>query len=343
MKIAILTPKYLPQINGNTTTVDRLVTGLKSKKITTYVIDLSAIKDDKKILIIIKKFNPDIIHSFHDYKSGPIAVEIAKKLRKPLVVTITGTDANHDIFKRGSKKKVVDVLKYSKKIVVFHKTIRNKLIKNISNLNSKIIIIKQSVKLEKKKYNLRKKIGLSNDDFIFLLPAGIREVKYHNFCIEGFKKIHSKYSNVKVVLCGLVLEKDFADSFFKKIKNLDWIYYLKGIPHNKIYYTLKSADVVMNTSLSEGGMSNAVLEAMYIGKPVLASNIEGNRSIIKDNFNGLLFGSEKEFIKKADMLIKNKKLRNKLGKKAQIILKKNFSFKNEIEGYLKAYKDIYSI
>ena len=112
---------------------------------------------------------------------------------------------------------------------------------------------------------------------------------------------------------------------------------MKGIPHNKIYYTLKSADVVMNTSLSEGGMSNAVLEAMYIGKPVLASNIEGNRSIIKDNFNGLLYNSEKEFIKKADMLIKNKKVRNKLGKKAQIILKKNFSFKNEIEGYVKVY------
>ena len=46
----------------------------------------------------------------------------------------------------------------------------------------------------------------------------------------------------------------------------------------------------MNTSVSEGGMSNVVLEAMYIGKPVLASSIEGNSSIIKDNFSGLNLG-----------------------------------------------------
>jgi len=171
-----------------------------------------------------------------------------------------------------------------------------------------------------------------------LLPAGIRKVKYQNFCIDGFKKIHNNYPYIKVVLCGPILEKDYAKEFFSQIKNFDWIYYLKGIPHNKIYNSLKSADVVMNTSFSEGGMSNSVLEAMYIGKPVLASDIEGNRSIIKDNFNGLLFSSEKDFIKKSEMLIKNKKLRERLGKNSQEILKKNFSFKEEIDSYVKVYE-----
>jgi len=337
MKIAILTPKYLPQINGNTTTVERLVTGLKSRKISTKVIDLSTIKDNKKILKIVKEFNPDIVHAFHALKSGPIGLEIAKKLIKPLIVTITGTDANHDIFNKGSRNKVVGVLNYAKKIIVFHSSIKNKLIKNINKLSKKIIIIKQSVKLERKKYNLKKKLGLSNNYFIFLLPAGIRKVKHQNFCIDGFKKIHVKYPNIIVVLCGPVLEKDFADSFFKKIKKFKWIYYLSGILHDRMFYAIKSVDVIMNTSLSEGGMSNAVLEAMFVGKPVLASNIDGNRSIIKDNFNGLLFKSENDFVKKAEMLIKNKNLRTKLGKKAKEILKKNFSFKEEIDSYVKVY------
>ena len=87
-------------------------------------------------------------------------------------------------------------------------------------------------------------------------------------------------------------------------------------------------------------MSNAVLEAMYCGRPVLASNIDGNRSIIKDNVNGFLFSSEDEFVRKAELLIKNKKLRDRLGKKSKEILMKNYSFKEEIEGYVKVYKEL---
>ena len=330
MKIAILTPTYLPSINGNTTTVNRLVSGLNKKKIFTKVIATSKIKSNKDILKIVKKFNPDIIHAFHASKSGPIALEIAKELKKPLLVTITGTDVNHDLFNRQRRNSVIDVLNHAKNIVVFHKSIKTILIKNLPTSKNKIKIIKQSVKLEKKKYDLRKKLKLDRNHFVFLLPAGIRKVKYQNFCIEGFKRVHLKYPNVKVVLSGPVLEENFANSFFKKIKNLKWIYYLDKIPHDSIFYAMKSTDVVLNKSVSEGGMSNAVLEAMYIGKPVLASNIEGNRSIIKDNYNGLLFSSENDFFKKAGALIKNKKLRERLGRKAKEILRKNFSFKEEI-------------
>jgi len=338
MKVAILTPKYLPQINGNTTTVHRLVTGLKNKNISTKVINLSKLKDYDKILKIIKKFNPDIVHGFHAFKSGPMALKLSKKLQKPLIITITGTDVNHDLFNKERKSKIIGSLKHSKKIVVFHKTIKDKLIKNTDIMNKKIVIIKQSVKLERKKYDLKDKLKLNDDNFIFLLPAGIRKVKYQNFCLDGFKKVHKKYPNTRIVSCGPVLEKDFADNFFKKIKDLDWIYYLDKIPHDRMFFAMKSADVILNTSFSEGGMSNAVLEAMFVGKPVLASNIDGNRSIIKDNFNGLLYNSEKDFIKKAETLIKNKKTRDKLGKKAQDIIRKNFSFKDEIEGYVKIYE-----
>ncbi|MCH8004007.1 MAG: glycosyltransferase family 4 protein [Nanoarchaeota archaeon] len=338
MKIAILTPKYLPQINGNTTTVNRLVIGLKNKKILTKVIDLSKLKNENHILKIIEKFNPDIVHAFHAYKSGPIALGVAKKLKKPLLVTITGTDVNHDLFNKERKNKVIDVLKYSKKIVVFHKSIKNKLIKNNNRLKNKIIIIKQSVKLERKKFNLRKKLGLNNNDFVFLILAGIRDIKYHFLYINEFKKLNSKYNNIKLIISGPVLDQNFMNNLFNRIKDIDWIYYLEGIPHDKIFYTIKSTDVVMNISISEGGMSNSVLEAMYCGKVVLASNIDGNKSIIKDNFNGLLFNSKNDFIKKAEMLIKNKKLRLRLGKKSKEILKKNFSFKEEIEDYVGVYE-----
>lgn len=341
MKITIFTPKYLPSINGNTTTVSRIVTGLKSKKIKTQVINISKLKNKQKALNSIRKFNPDIIHAFHSYKTGPIALEISKKLKKPLLVNVTGTDANHDLNNKKRKKAIEKVLVNAKKIIAFHSSIKARVVGKIPSAKSKFRIIKQSVKLERKKFDLRKRLNLSNKDFVFLLPAGIRKIKYQNFCIRGFKKIHSKHPNVKVITSGPILEKDFAKQFFRKIKNLDWFYHIE-IPHDKIYYALKSVDVALNKSISEGGMSNAVLEALYTGKPVLASNIEGNRSVIKNNINGFLFSKEKDFIQKADKLVKNKKLRQRLGKKAKEFFNKNFSYKKEIDSYVKVYEKIIS-
>ena len=61
MRIAILTPSYIPQISGNATTVNRLVIGLKNKGIITKVIDLSRIKGEGKIFKIIKNFKKTLI------------------------------------------------------------------------------------------------------------------------------------------------------------------------------------------------------------------------------------------------------------------------------------------
>ena len=178
MKIAILTPKYLPSISGNATTVNRLVLGLNKNKISTKVIATST-KNNKEILGMVNKFNPDIVHAFHAYKSCPIALEVAKTLKKPLLVTATGTDVNHDLFNKERRNEVINALKYSKKIVVFHKSIKAKIANNTLISKNKIKIIKQAVKLARGKYDLRERLSLDKNDFVFLLPAGIREVKYH--------------------------------------------------------------------------------------------------------------------------------------------------------------------
>jgi glycosyltransferase involved in cell wall biosynthesis len=94
---------------------------------------------------------------------------------------------------------------------------------------------------------------------------------------------------------------------------------------------LRVVDVVVNSSLSEGGMSNAVLEAMSRGVAVLASDIEGNRSIIVDEVDGLLFTSEDDFERKAERLIVDPDLRRRLGRQAQAKIEREFSPKREID------------
>ncbi len=97
--------------------------------------------------------------------------------------------------------------------------------------------------------------------------------------------------------------------------------------------------MVLNTSISEGGMSNAVLEAMSKGRAVLASDVEGNRTIIRDGVDGFLFGSEEEFGKKAERLLVEPALRRRLGEAAQAKIAREFSPAREAEAYHGLYRD----
>jgi len=57
---------------------------------------------------------------------------------------------------------------------------------------------------------------------------------------------------------------------------------------------LERADVVLNCSISEGGMANSVLEAMALGRAVLAADIPGNRALVEPEVTGVLFSTDAE-------------------------------------------------
>lgn len=69
--------------------------------------------------------------------------------------------------------------------------------------------------------------------------------------------------------------------------------YHPALPRAELLSWLRQADVALNTSESEG-QSNAVLEAMSLGVPVAARNVEGNADLIVHGSTGLLFDSPEE-------------------------------------------------
>ena len=87
-------------------------------------------------------------------------------------------------------------------------------------------------------------------------------------------------------------------------------------------------------------MSNAVLEAMSKGVPVLASDIEGNRSVVADGEDGFLFASAAEFQEKAERLLSDPALRVVMGHRARMKIAAYFRLEGEIDKYLALYRDL---
>lgn len=76
---------------------------------------------------------------------------------------------------------------------------------------------------------------------------------------------------------------------------------------------LPHADLLWNGSLYEG-QSNAILEAMQAGVPVIASDIPGNRELVRDGETGILFpvGEVDRLMRQSNQLLENEALRKRL-------------------------------
>ena len=78
-------------------------------------------------------------------------------------------------------------------------------------------------------------------------------------------------------------------------------------------------------------------EALAFGKPVLASDVEGNRSLVRDGDTGLLYVDEADFLRKAERLYADAGLRERLGENGRRFVSENFAPEKEAEAYMELY------
>jgi glycosyltransferase involved in cell wall biosynthesis len=97
---------------------------------------------------------------------------------------------------------------------------------------------------------------------------------------------------------------------------------------------LAAMDVFVHTADFEG-MPNAVMEAMAMGLPVVVSDVDGNRELIRDEFNGYLLppGDVIGFAKRIDQVIDHPDLAKRMGEQAHRDVLEQFGMSRMIQSY----------
>jgi len=85
------------------------------------------------------------------------------------------------------------------------------------------------------------------------------------------------------------------------------------------------------------GMPIAVLEAMTLGKPVVATDIIGNRNVITHGKTGFLAKNPEDFVHLIRMLIDDADLRSRIGSAAAGHVRQH----HDIELAIKRYSELY--
>lgn len=183
--------------------------------------------------------------------------------------------------------------------------------------------VDQSIRPKTKATALVKKFKLQNR--IVLLYMGLLiSRKNPLFLLEVFKKLLSKHKNLSLIFCGTgplkaQLLRNIDDFDLRgKAFVIDPLY---GSAKNEI---LNICDIFAFPTLNEG-FGLVVAEAMACKKAVIASDNSSLPELINHGNDGFLAktNDEKDWIKKTEMLIANRKLRRKLAynafRKAQLM------------------------
>ena len=340
LRAALLTPFGVPSVRGNAVTVDRIARGLSERGVEVRVWDL-AVTPEPTIESEVAAYRPGLVHAFHAYRVGPLALRLARRAETPVVVTITGTDANHDLFDAERAAVVRRVLEGAAAIAVFHESMRRRIAGALPDLAARITVIPQSVRLpDGEPFDLGARWPLPPDRVLFLFPAGIRMVKQPRLPLRPFDRLVARRPVARLLYAGPILDPDEGAALLREIATRPGARHVGAVPHAQMRSLLEASDVVINASISEGGMANSVLEAMAVGRPVLAYDIDGNRSLVEDGVTGFLFRTEDELEKRARRLLDDPGLRRTLGDAGRAKLDRLYPHDREIDGYEALYRQL---
>jgi len=338
-RVALLTPFAHPSVRGNAITVERIARGMRARGVDLRVWDLSA-APEASVTAEVTAHAPTLIHAFHAYRAGPLALRLAQGAGIPLLVTITGTDANHDLFDPERAGLVRRVLEGAAAITVFHESIARRIAGALPDLPTRIVVVPQSVSFGQDAADEGLPAGPAGPGPAMLFPAGIRKVKNPRLPLAALDAVAPRYPGLELRYVGPILDPDEGEAVLRAIAVRPWARYLGAMPHSRMRGLLEASDVVLNCSASEGGMANAVLEALALGRAVLASDIDGNRSLVEHGVTGLLFDGPEDLAAQADRLLGDPELRWRLGEAGRARVAARFGPARELDGYLTVYAQL---
>ena len=175
-----------------------------------------------------------------------------------------------------------------------------------------------------------------DDSVRFLNVSRLFSVKGHRYLILGFKLFLEKHPDATLSIVG-------DGPLYKELlaliqeNNLEEKVVLLG-SRNDVPTLLPEYDCFIFPSLVEG-FSGAIVEAMFAGLPILASDIDQNKEAITHLKTGYLFGKEspEEAAKAMTWFKENRDVANKLAMNAYQYAKENFELDtivNRFEAYL---------
>jgi len=193
-----------------------------------------------------------------------------------------------------------------------------------------------------------------------LLYNGVNEIFNKEIYIKEDHSTSKRYHPILVSIMNMTPYKDYFTIFkaleLLKQEGINFTYYIIGdgpLRANYESYLSKSiikcnvvllgninspeeylvqSDIFIHSSKGEG-VSNAILEAMYMGLPIITTDTGGTLEILEDNAITFSYQDYQALYEGLNILINDEKLRKRMGEKSHSIVKEKFTTERMVRNY----------
>jgi len=311
-----------------------------------------------KVLEVIQKEKPDIVHIQHEYglyetygdanKRVIELIAMIGKIKIPTVMTY------HSVYKKLEKPHANFMNQTLRKLNagIVHCEYQRKALKdNIGWVPQNVFVLphgsKEGIKINKQE--ARKGFGYTKDSFVVGSAGLASERKGFRTLINQWPKVVKKFPNATLALelkPHMAREtRNYINKVMKKVMespvsaNIEIV--TKDYHEEEFYRRLKSFDVLILPYRSES-QSGVLAYGFSVGTPAIVTDIEGLGAEIRNSNAGIAVKKRKDFYKAIIKMLSSKRLRDKFSKNAlkyvqdvngwSIIARKTFDIYDEVAG-----------
>ena len=305
--------------------------------------DFLALRELEKIF---RDQNPGIVHT-HSGKAGILGRLAAKRAGVPIIIhTIHGpsfgnfqNDVSNFIFRRAEKIAAHCTTHF----IVVADAMKNQYLAAGIGKPEQYKKIFSSFALEpflaaKNDLELRRKLGITPDDFVVGKIARLFKLKGHDDLFAVAPELVRQNPKIKFLLVG---DGEWRSRFedFAKSLGLEKHFIFTGlVPPNGVPKYVGIMDALLHLSLREG-LPRALPQALAAGKPVVAYDCDGASEICRDNETGFLIQPRdlKMLSEKITQLSNDSKLRESFGLRGRQFVKENFAVEKMVDSIYNLY------
>jgi glycosyltransferase involved in cell wall biosynthesis len=290
----------------------------------------------KKLRQIISREKVDIVHT-HASFAGRIAGKLSGC---KVVMTRHGLgNSGRNLIKRITTRLISQT--FTDRIIAISRAVKVSLMDSGVPADM-ITIIYNGIDLSKFEGiegTLRKELGVDPDVPIVGIVARLVPEKGYEYAINAFYHVLKVYPSAQLIIVGDGPLEEPLKSMCAKLGIKDHVIFMGY--RQRVENLVADFDVFVLPSISEG-LGLALLEAMALGKPAVATTAGGIPEIVKHDVNGLLVpsGNDKYLAESIIEVLSDSKRAKALGLAARITAREKFSSKTMIEKTENVYMEI---
>ncbi len=183
---------------------------------------------------------------------------------------------------------------------------------------------------------IRRELNLTSEQPVIGIVARLDWIKNHASLLRAMQIVNGNYLNAVLLIIGDGPLKVDLQILAKQLHIQDKTYFLGT--RTDIPDLLSIMDVFVLCSHSEG-LSLTLIEACAAGKPIVATDVGGNREVVKHEVNGLLVPSnEPQSLATAiENILGDSNTAREMGRKGRTVFAEQFTIDIMVDTYQKLY------